>query len=67
MGIVADFILGGSKITVDNDCSHAIKTLAPWEESYDKRRQHIQKQRHHFADTGLHNQSYCFSSSHIQM
>ena len=25
MGIVADFILGGSKITVDNDCSHAIK------------------------------------------
>ena len=25
MGIVADFILGGSKITVDNDCSHTIK------------------------------------------
>ena len=25
MGIVADFILGGSEITVDNDCSHAIK------------------------------------------
>ena len=25
MGTVADFILGGSKITVDGDCSHEIK------------------------------------------
>ena len=31
-----DFILGGSKITADRDCSHEIKTLAPWKESYDK-------------------------------
>ena len=27
--IVTDFILGGSKITADGDCSHEIKTLAP--------------------------------------
>ena len=26
--------------------------LAPWKESYDKPRQHIKKQRHHFADKG---------------
>ena len=26
---VSDFILGGSKITADGDCSHEIKTLAP--------------------------------------
>ena len=32
---VEDFILGGSKITADADCSHAIKTLAPWKKSYD--------------------------------
>ena len=25
MGIVSDFILGGSKITADGDCSHEIK------------------------------------------
>ena len=31
---VADFILGGSKITADGDCSHEIKTLTPWKESY---------------------------------
>ena len=33
---VADFILGGSKITADGDCSHEIKTLAPWKKSYDQ-------------------------------
>ena len=34
---VADFILRGSKITADGDCSHEIKgTLTPWKESYDQ-------------------------------
>ena len=31
---VADFILEGSKITADGDCSHEIKTLTSWKESY---------------------------------
>ena len=35
---VADFIFLGSKITADGDCSHEIKTLAPWKESYDQSR-----------------------------
>ena len=35
---VSDFILGGSKITADGDCSHEIKTLAPWKKSYDQPR-----------------------------
>ena len=35
---VADFIFPGSKITADGDCSHEIKTLAPWKESYDQPR-----------------------------
>ena len=50
---VTDFIFLGSKITADGDCSHEIKTLSPWKESYDQHRQHIKKQRHHFADKGL--------------
>ena len=50
METVTDFILGGSKVTADGDCSHEIKTHAPWKESYDKPRQHIKKQTHHFAD-----------------
>ena len=48
---VSDFILGGSKIIADGDCSHEIKkTLTPWKESFDQPRQHIQKQRHYFAN-----------------
>ena len=35
---VADFILGGSKITADGECSHEIKTLAPRKKSYDQPR-----------------------------
>ena len=57
----------GSKITADGDCSHEIKTLAPWKKSYDQPRQHIKKQRHYLADKGPSNQSYGFSSSHVWM
>ena len=41
--------------------------LAPWKNSYDKPRQHIKKQSHHFADKGPYSQSYGFSSSHVWM
>ena len=40
--------------------------FAPWKESYDKPRQHIKKERHHFADKDLCSQSYGFSSRHAQ-
>ena len=36
-----------------SDCSHEIKTLAPWKKSNDKPKQHIKKQRHYFASKGL--------------
>ena len=39
-----DFIFLGSKITTNGDCSHEIKTLAPWKKSYDQPRQHVKKQ-----------------------
>ena len=41
--------------------------LVPWKERCDKPRQHIKKQRHHFADKGLYSQSYCFSSNSVWM
>ena len=56
--IVADFIFVGSKITADGDCSHEIKTLIPWKESYDQPRQHIKKQRHYFVNKGPSSQGY---------
>ena len=66
-GNSTDFILLDSKITADGDCSHEIKMLAPWKKSYDKPRQCIKTQRHHFADRGMYSQSYGFSSSHVWM
>ena len=41
--------------------------LAPCKERYDRQKQCIKKQRHHFADKGLSSQSYDFSSSHVWM
>ena len=68
METVTHFIFLGSKITRDGDCNHEVKkTLAPWKESYEKPRQCIKKQRHHFADKDMYSQSYGFSSSHVQM
>ena len=63
------FYFLGSRITVDGDCSHKIKRclLASWKKRYDKPRQCIKKQRHHFANKGLSSQSYGFSSSHVWM
>ena len=41
---VSEFILGGSEIIADGDCSHDIKgCLTPWKESHDQPRQHIRK------------------------
>ena len=41
--------------------------LAPWKKSHDQPRQHIKKQRSHFANKDLYRQRYRFSSSHIRM
>ena len=41
--------------------------LAPWKKSYDKPRQHIKKQRHHFPNKSPYSQSYDFFSSHVSM
>ena len=41
--------------------------LTPWKENYDQPRQHIEKQRHYFANKGPSIQGYGFSSSHVWM
>ena len=65
---LSDFIFLGSKINVDGDFSHEIKRhLLLGRKSYDKPRQYVKKQRHHFADKGLSSQSYGFSNSHVWM
>ena len=41
--------------------------LAPWKKGYDKRRQNIKYERHHFSDKGPYSQIYGFSSNRVQM
>ena len=67
METVTDFILLGSKIPADGDCSHEIKRRLILGRSYDQTRQHIKKQRHYFANKGPSGQGYGFSSSHVWM
>jgi len=65
--MVADFIFLGSKITADSDLSCEIKRCLLLERSYDRPRQHIEKQSYHFAEKGPYSQSYGFSSSYVWM
>ena len=58
---VADFILGGFKITADGACRHEIKRRLLLG------RKVIEKQRHYFANKGPSSQGYSFSSGHIWM
>ena len=62
---VRDFILGGSKITADGECSHEIQRHLLLGRKADQPRQHIKKQRHYFVNKGPSSQSYAFSSSHV--
>ena len=64
MEIVRDFILGGSKITADGDCSHEIKRcLLLGRKVMTNLHSILKKQRHYFAKKGPSSQSYGFSSS----
>ena len=67
METVTDFILGGSKIMVDGDCSHEIKQCLFLGRKAMKNRDSILKSRDYFANKGLSSQSYGVSSSHVWM
>ena len=56
-----------SELLLSGFCILLILSIAlfPWKESHDKSRQHIKKQRHHFADKSPYSQSFGFSSSHV--
>ena len=64
---VADFIFLGSKSLQIVTAAMKLKDAYSWKESYDQPRQHIQKQRHYFANKGLSSQGYGFSYGHVWM
>ena len=66
METVTEFILLGSKVTADGDCSCEIERRLLLGRK-GKPGQQVKKQRHHFADKGPQSQSYGFSSSCVQM
>ena len=64
---VAVFILGGSKITTDGDCSHEIKRCLLLGRKVMTNLDSILQQRHYFANKGPSSQGYGFSSGHVWM
>ena len=60
---VTDFILGGSKITADGDCSHEIKRrLFLGRKVMTNLDSIFKSKRHYFANKGPSSQGYGFSS-----
>ena len=57
METVTDFILGGSKITADGDCSHEIKRHLFLGRKAMTNLDSILKNRHYFPDKGPYSQS----------
>ena len=64
---VADFILEGSKITADGDCSHEIKRRLLLGRKVMTNLDSIFKSRDYFANKGSSSQGYGFSSGHVWM
>ena len=66
METMIDFILGGSKITVDGDCCHEIKRhLILGRKAMSNLDSILQKQRYYFANKGPSSQSYDFSNNQV--
>ena len=64
---VSDFILGGSKITANGDCSHEIKRLLLLGRKVMTNLDSVLKSRDYFANKGSSSQGYGFSSGHVWM
>ena len=62
---VSDFILGGSQITADGDCSHEIKRRLLLGRKVMTNLDSIFKSRHYFANKGPSSQGYGFSCGHV--
>ena len=64
---VTDFILGGSKITADGDCSHEIKRCLLLGRKVMINLDSILKSRTSLCQQGPFSQSFGFSSGHVWM
>ena len=67
METVSDFILGGSKITADGECSHEIKRCLLLGRKVMTNLDSVFKSRDYFVHKGPSGQGYGFSSGHVWM
>ena len=63
---MADFIFWAPKSLQMVTAAMKLKDT-PWKKSYDQPGQHIEKQRHYFANKGPSSQGYGFSTGHVWM
>ena len=63
--VVIDFLLLGSKITADSDCSHEIRRWLLLGRKVMTNLDSVEKQRHYSADKGLYSQGYGLPSGHV--
>ena len=65
MQTVADFVVWGSKITADGDCSHEVKRHLLLGRKVMTNLDSVLKSRDYFANKRPISQGYGFSSSHV--
>ena len=64
---VTNFLILGSKITADDDCSHEIRRQFLLSRKSMTNLDSVLKSRHYFADRGPYSQGYGLSRSHVLM
>ena len=67
METVTEFTFLGSKITIDGDCSHEIKSRFLLGRNVMTNLDSILKSRYYFVNKGPSSQGYGFSSGHVWM
>ena len=65
--VVIDFLLLGSKITADSDCSHELRRCLLFGRKAMTNLDSVLKNRHYSADKGLYSLGYGLSSGHIRL
>ena len=65
--VVIDFLLLGSKITADSDCSHELRRCLLFGRKAMTNLDSVLKNRHYSADKGPCSQGYGLPSGHVQL
>ena len=63
--VVTDFLILGSKITADGDCSHKVRRQLPLGRKALTNLDSVEKQKQYSADEGPYSQGYGLPSGHV--